>query len=464
VTYLLILFVWLAPLLSVFFEPTAAHDVHRVAEVGLLTVGAVVLSVSIRRWSDLRTPPRHIAFALGVVVVIGGLAVWHAPVRTWAGVEAATVLGLAALVLSVTMGAPGPKLKRLSIGVLIGTAPYYLMLCAVLVGIFASGTTLYRSEFFSGYSNYRFFNHVQTITLPLLAIVVASPTVGIWVRRCAWVTLVLGFSFLWYTAARGTTAGLIAGGVGAIVLLRATAWRTLRPLVITALLGGVVFAVVFIALPPLFGVSTDGDAVALATNTRSADLRVYLWSLAWRDIVESPWLGIGPMHFAHRLNFEAAHPHDFPLQIAAEWGVPTLILVLALSYAGLRRMRELILREPDAELANMGTGLWITCIAVVVDSLFSGNFVMPMSQVWIAYLLAWAIVWTRHASRGDASCTAHVSRRSALAISAALLVSQLWLVYAVHDQVLHLNDYLDRAHGIVINEHDSPRFWSHGWF
>lgn len=463
--YLLILFVWLAPLLSVFCEPTAAHDVHRVAEVGLLVAASVALLTSVgRRSFNVHAPARHVAVALFVAVAIGALAVLHAPVRSWAGVEAATALGLVALVVSVAVGAPEFQLKRFLTGALIGTAPYYLMLCAILAGIFASGTTLYRSEFFSGYSNYRFFNHVQTITLPMLAIVAVSPMAGVWIRRCAWVTLVLGFSFLWYTAARGTSAGLVAGGAAAIVVLRATAWRVLRPLVITALLGGGVFAVFFIGLPMLFGVSTDGDASTLMMNTRSADLRAYLWSLAWRDIVASPWLGIGPMHFAHHPNFEAAHPHNFPLQIAAEWGVPMLILVLILSYLGLRRMRVSIAREPDAGLATMGTGLWITCVAVAVDSLFSGNFVMPMSQVWIAYLLAWVMVWMRQVNRGGASITAYISRRSALAAATALLISQLWLVYAIHDQVLHLNDYLDRAHGVVLNEHDSPRFWSHGWF
>ena len=463
--YLLILFVWLAPLLSVFCEPTTAHDVHRAAQIGLLAVAAMALLASVRRWREIQGPSRPVIVLLVFAIVIGGFAVLHAQVRFWAGIEAATMLGLAALVLSVTIGAPEPQLKRFLMGALIGTAPYYLMLCGILVGAFASGTTLYRAEFFSGYSNYRFFNHVQTITLPMLAIVAVSPMVSAWVRRCAWGSLVLGFSFLWYTAARGTSVGLIAGGIAAIILLRATAWRVLRPLLLAALLGGLVFAVVFIGLPTLLGVSIDGDASALMTNTRSADLRAYLWSLAWHDIAESPWLGIGPMHFAHRPNFEAAHPHNFPLQVAAEWGVPMLILVLILSYLGLRRMRVSIARESDAGLATMGTGLWITCIAVAVDSLFSGNFVMPMSQVWIAYLLGWAIVWTRQANRGGVSGTvSSISRRSALAVAAVLLVSQLWLVYAIHDQVLHLNDHLDGAHRIVINDHDSPRFWSHGWF
>lgn len=463
-TYLLILFVWLAPLLSVFLEPTAAHDVHRVSEVGLLALAPVALLLAVWRRPDVRMPATRVVWALGIAIAIGCWSVLHAPAREWAGVEAAMMLGLAAMVASIAIGTPEAQLKRLMIGALIGTAPYYLMLCGMLVGIFASGTTLYRSEFFSGYSNYRFFNHVQTVTLPMLAIVAVSPLAGVWVRRCAWCALALGFSFVWYTAARGTSAGLIAGGLAAAVFLRATAWRTIRPLAITALIGGVVFGAVFIALPALLSVTTDGDAATLATNTRSADLRVYLWSLAWHDIVESPWLGIGPMHFAHRPNFEAAHPHNFPLQLAAEWGVPMLILMGTLSYFGLRRMRKLIAREPDAGLADMGTGLWIACVAVAVDSLFSGNFVMPMSQVWIAYLISWAIVWTRQVSRGRAPGASRMSRQAWFAVAAALLASQIWLAYAIHDQVLHLNDHLDRAHGIVTNEHDSPRFWSHGWF
>ena len=114
--HLLILFVWLAPLLSVFCEPTTAHDVHRAAQIGLLAVAAVALLVSVRRWREVQGPSRPVIVLLVFAIVIGGFAVLHAQVRFWAGIEAATMLGLAALVLSVTIGAPEPQLKRFLMG------------------------------------------------------------------------------------------------------------------------------------------------------------------------------------------------------------------------------------------------------------------------------------------------------------------------------------------------------------
>lgn len=46
-------------------------------------------------------------------------------------------------------------------------------------------------------------------------------------------------------------------------------------------------------------------------------LREVLWKHAWAKIVEFPWLGIGPMHFASLKNPVANHPHQAMLQIAS---------------------------------------------------------------------------------------------------------------------------------------------------
>ena len=64
VIYLLILFVWLAPLLSVFCEPTTAHDVHRAAQIGLLAVAAMALLASVRRWREIQGPSRPVIVLL----------------------------------------------------------------------------------------------------------------------------------------------------------------------------------------------------------------------------------------------------------------------------------------------------------------------------------------------------------------------------------------------------------------
>ena len=36
-------------------------------------------------------------------------------------------------------------------------------------------------------------------------------------------------------------------------------------------------------------------------------------------MIANPLLGLGPAHFAYAYNGEGAHPHNFWLQLAAEW-------------------------------------------------------------------------------------------------------------------------------------------------
>ena len=162
----------------------------------------------------------------------------------------------------------------------------------------------------------------------------------------------------------------------------------------------------------------------------------------------------------------AAKLEPLTKQLAAEWGVPMLALVITFAAVGLWRMRRAVRAENCAQQAVVGAGLWAACVAVAVDSCLSGNFVMPMSQMWIALLIGWSAAWTR--GRAPVS---HESPRIAVPIAmmgalvTAALALQLWAPWAVRHQVSDMDGYLNTVRANVVrNDHDSPRFWSHGWF
>lgn len=59
-----------------------------------------------------------------------------------------------------------------------------------------------------------------------------------------------------------------------------------------------------------------------------ASSRTVLWWRAWELVAAHPFLGVGPLHFAHdsaALNLPA-HPHNWVMQIGAEWGLPALLV------------------------------------------------------------------------------------------------------------------------------------------
>ncbi len=461
-----VVYLWLVPLLCVAFEPVAAHDVHRIAQLALLMSATTLMAYQLMA-TDAPIPVSAQQAAASVLAVVIAIAsTMHAAMPHWAAVEACLTLGLVAL--AIHLGADGSEktLKQFCWGTLIALGPYYILLIGLLLGIYASGNALMRSEFLVGYSNYRFFNHVQTATLPLLAVAARSEQLPNWARRTAFGLLAFGFAVLVFTAARGTMTGLTIGAAFAALGFGRPAIQWLKRFGAAAAVGTALYALLFLGVPAMLGLETEMAATELVGNARSIDLRYFLWDLAVQYTRESPFLGIGPMHFAHRPNFEAAHPHNLPLQIAAEWGVPMLLLVAAALIWAMTRMFKSLRQERDHQRAEMGVGLWVACVAVVVDSFFSGNFVMPMSQCWIAYLVGWTIAWNRGAAACEVSALIRVvPRRVVIALAIALMSSQFWLSWAVSAQVLNLDDYLDRVHtNIIRNEHDSPRFWSHGWF
>lgn len=239
-----------------------------------------------------------------------------------------------------------------------------------------------------------------------------------------------------------------------------------RQLLLGVAIAGVLYASLFIALPWLTGASSRALVPGGMAGLQSDHSRIFLWRLAVEFVVQAPWLGIGPMHYAHYLNPKAAHPHSVYLQVAAEWGLPMLAGLLALAAWGVWRMATTIRECTNPERAAMGVGLFTTVTAIAIDGVFSGNFVMPVSQAWIAVAVGGAIGWTR--SNGPfQSGVGRTSTRWRVGASFAVLalVSQAWLWWSVGPEVADLTAHLDQVGRDISKSFTAcPRFWSNGWF
>lgn len=138
-----------------------------------------------------------------------------------------------------------------------------------------------------------------------------------------------GFALLITGAAlllTGSRAGLLGAMFGAVVFAIAAPTRIRARWLVAA---GVALVLLVLAAPPL-----RNRLVSAATQSHSAIFRWYTW-LGTADMVqERPLLGFGPGTFEHaypqyaRVGFTRM-AHETPLQIAAEAGVPALLLVLA---------------------------------------------------------------------------------------------------------------------------------------
>jgi O-antigen ligase len=281
------------------------------------------------------------------------------------------------------------------------SALYAVHFAVAYVGSLSLGMPIDSGDFTPGFSNIRFFNHVQTSTLPLLILLCClTPRTS----RLRWLWLAVAtywWMALFATNGRGTLLGVAAGCTAVAVLARRRAVPYLRQVAITAALGLLAYFLFLTAVPALLGVEGMSSFLYAAERTAADPTsgRWPLWHLAIALIAEHPWLGVGPMHFAHYNGhlLMPAHPHDWLLQIGAEWGLPALLSLLIAVAFGLRALWRAgaHIGQDDAGNQAIFTALLVGAVAILVDGLVSGLLVMPQSQLAIALYLGCAIGWRR---------------------------------------------------------------------
>jgi O-antigen ligase len=460
----LIVYVAAMPVAALSLYTASNHDAARMVQLGavLLTIALASSELIGSHWA---TRPRVESWLVAALAVA---SIATASVPIMASREAILMLGLAGTAwvvgnrLSVTSLAPA------RLAVVLGSALYAFVLALLALAPLLHRAPLDWASLAVGYDNYRFFNHVQTVALPLLAIVAIQPgpmRAGRWMGAATWFSMVAYWVFVFCSGARGTAVGIAVAVLGAWLL---AGWRATAPvartLIVSAIGGAAVYAVIFLLLPASGLLPVGASAERSLPSLASDSSRLLLWRISWDQIAASPWLGVGPMHYAHFPNPKAAHPHNIYLQVAAEWGVPMLVLLLALASRALWRLARTIRGVPDGLARAEGSGLLIACLAILADGFVSGNFVMPVAQMWIVLCCAWTMAWTR-LNGPPVTTAAPASVWWPRLAAVALLASQLWLVMDVWPEATHLQAHFAhvRSH-LAHGARPSPRFWSDGWF
>lgn len=454
----------LVPLLLSGVSGVRPYDTARIAQLGLALVCAVALtspSATARplgAWSA-----GTVAGAIGVVV-LGLASTAHAAVPSMAWREVAVIAGC--LCIAAIVARHQGRRNEFVRTVVVASLLYVTVVWLLVAAIHVSGQPLERAELFVGYDNYRFFNHVQTVALPLLALGMALPASEQRWRAAAAAALVGGYALLIATGGRATLVALGVGFGATVLLFGRAAWPVLRATLLAAMAGALLYALAFVVLLPWTGVRPDATEVYHGARESSVHARYYLWDIALQQVARSPWLGVGPMHFAHEMNLKAAHPHNVYLQVAAEWGLPMLALLLVAAGLGLWSLATAALRASDVPLRLEGIALLTTWIAIAVDGAFSGNFVMPVSQVWIAFVGGWTVAWLRCVRAGaDAASFRHGGGLKLRVAPWAALSLLAWLAWDIAPEVRDLPQHLQaQIEKFPPTPRLSPRFWIHGWF
>jgi putative inorganic carbon (hco3(-)) transporter len=384
-------------------------------------------------------------------------ALAHQPV--WALIEVALFVSCAAITLAFALlrRHGGESLDRvlILIVVLLCLIKSIQYLYAGALAFTSGERTLDPDLLLSGFSNKRFYGQFQTFTLPLLALPLLMPTVS-----RVWRGGVLALLCVWWLIAisggtRGTWLGMSAAGLVLAVLgpvgRRWLGWQ------LAAVLGGLVlYWLAFTLLAQYLGFETTKDAGDRLTTTLSG--REAIWWQAWHMLVEHPWLGFGPMHFADIANEIAAHPHQAILQWASEWGVPSALCVAVLAWRagwatwGLLRRRMLCAARVDL----LRLCLFAALVAALVQSMVDGVIVMPNSQVWLALVVGWLMalhVWQAPATAALPPAWFAWRVLSVLAVGLLVGVALRDVPHIKHAQQAYLSGE---------GRHLQPRFWAQG--
>ena len=456
--------------LGINFLSRNGHDEQRLHEIAfLLAAGLVlVLARSAALAAFLGASPGGRALALFFAYGIVSATMAYSPAYALVEVALFVLLLATALAIADQIQRGGIPLMRTALQALgCAVVLHAVRIVVNYVASFALRIPLEPMDFAPGFSNLRFFNHAQTVLLPLLVLLCClTPRASR--LRYLWLAVVsLWWLCIFATSGRGSLVGLAAGAMFAAIVLRRSAAAYLKTFALT-FAGGIAMYVVFLVIVPvLAGNGSFGafGSVLERSRTDPSSMRFFIWENCLDLIRQHPWFGVGPMHFAHdALRFRwAAHPHDWILQIAVEWGLPALLLLGFALFHGMRALLRSRAAVPAIEHGGVAlSALLAGGAAVLVDGLVSGLIVMPQSQLAIALYLGFAIGWVRMSAQAERPSRAP-GKAMRLANALILLVALVSLAEGVYPDVGELMN--DGTPNAAANRGLRwPRLWELGFF
>lgn len=449
----LLVFVLLMPFYSAF--STSAHNAARLAQVPLLLLATLFLLVGGRaRWARANT------IKLAGLVVLMLISALHAHQPAAAFRELFLLFSLFFLTLAIGSLQEEIGMEKVLLAIVSAWLLYEVFF---LLAWSASALNGGAGNFWlmvPGFDNPRFLNHAQTPALPILIGVASDSNNSLRLRRLGWVAATLSIAILIGLASRASMLALVLSALVVTLLFRKQAALYLKCSLIALIAASIFYFCFFYALPSTL------DSAAMTVQHSTTDLvsdhsRLFLWKIAADQLMSSPWLGVGPMHFAEYVNLRGAHPHNVYIQFLAEYGLPTTLLVfgwlLHLLWKGLQKRRAV-----KQALTGVDVAVVAAVFALAIDGFFSGNFVMPVSQVWIC--IAIALFANGPAAASEYAPTVRQERLPVRRIiMLALLAFQLVLAWPTLREYEMPRPTLGQRPASPESEPNNPRFWLDGW-
>jgi hypothetical protein len=402
------------------------YDLKRILEFGLLfvlpTLPLFNLPIRKQLGSLLRQTPLWMKLTLAAVFLAGVLsALLHArslmhALNSLSEVALFFLLAASVYVVGACRRIGGKTFDQVAVGLLALTAIAVGM--QELIGVAAATAGGVEFNFRISLMHFswpRFYNQVQSWAVPLTA---ALPLLFTKRRLLAVIGCGLALGLNWYvilmTGARGSFVAIAGAVTFAVIFLPPVRTRLLIWQLAGFSLGALVFTVVLLiqesAVVTPSPETTGNEKPAIERGIREADEgagkgleggessffkqsigrpmthtsgRSWMWKTMLHESRDDRLLGIGPMNLVCTAKRRLNHPHNFPVQLAGEWGWPVALAVAALFLALLFRLSSAVRASAygssgDTVLAGL---LLASTVSAALHACLSGVMVMPASQV-----------------------------------------------------------------------------------
>ena len=346
----------------------------------------------------------------------------------------------------------------LAVSITAGAGLLVLKFWIAFIDAYVDGKMFFWVSPFLDFANVRFFGQYQAYALLLITLPIKLLRLTRSWRAIVYLIAINFWALQWMVGSRAVWAGFVAAIMLIAIFMRNGRFRWMAEQAAIALAGGVIYL-----LFSTFLLSTPNATPIPVANSimqrgdESSSVRITLAKAAIGMIVEHPLAGVGPGQFGlHYSTTNAAHPHNTPLQLLAEYGLIAgsagIALCVVLVVFAVRQLRSKAGREPDATTLSVAAAL----VMGLVDSLFSGNLVMPHSQVLFCVLAGWIVGRSDPRVRPTVSADEHRLLRTGLvglAILAVLTTTILTIEY--------LDVIRDMPYPFALR---APSFWQYGRF
>jgi len=460
---------------STFFplEYWNVFDTKRIIQVVLFAALAIFAGVHPRLRSSttlqicrLSKPNRY---ALALLFIIGIASSMRLPHPGYSLVDVSMLFVMLFLIAVTAAGRDHSKRIFDQWAVLIlaamGFAVFFQQLMGIIAG-WAIGNEFSYNQALIHFGHPRFYNQLQTWTIPVIA---ALPWVfpkRRWIRPLCVALLGLQWFLVFMTAARGSFVGLITAMTLIALWLPAQRRYWLKSQVLGIFTGVLIYLSLFylneiiITKPGGFYAHSIGRPMATTSGRRM------LWRLSYEDAIKNPLLGAGPGRFACGSEMRLpAHPHGFLFGVLGEWGFIALILILGFTISIAMRLLKTLRQTQNQSQTDppISAMLAISLIAGGIHACLSGLLIMPASQVAMVLIAGWTL--SLCAGTGSTSTNAanpnagtRTPYAGAIAIFAGIFLAVSQAVFTL-DEATRIND---RERVMESRDKMLPRYWQHG--